>query len=99
MTTRTIGTTVGSGLMARSAAIVLSLLMAGCAMAPLDRAGSLQAYDDLQPSNGLVTRSLLKVDKDEVLAAKTVRILPAAFSESAGDTPFTPAQRKLVTNA
>ncbi|MCK9919461.1 DUF3313 domain-containing protein [Microbacteriaceae bacterium K1510] len=73
--------------------------MGGCASAPLDRAGSLQSYDDLAPSDGMLTRSLLKVSKDDVLAAKTVRIIPTAFSEPAGATPFTPQQRSLVTNA
>ena len=73
--------------------------MGGCASAPLDRAGSLQSYDDLAPSDGILTRSLLKVSKDDVLAAKTVRIIPTAFSDPAGATPFTPQQRSLVTNA
>jgi hypothetical protein len=77
--------------------ILLSAAAAGCATAPLDRAGSLESYDSLQPSNGLFTRSLLSVSKDDVLAAKTVKIIPTAFSESA-PAPFTPAQRNLVTN-
>lgn len=81
------------------AAIMLTALMAGCASAPLDRAGSLQSYEQLTPSDGMLTRSLLKVDKDEVLAAKTVKIIPTTFSEPAGATPFTPQQRSLVTNA
>lgn len=81
------------------AAILLTALMGGCASAPLDRAGSLQSYDDLKPSDGILTRSLLKVSKDDVLAAKTVRIVPTSFSEPAGATAFTPQQRSLVTNA
>src|SRR5579864_6499518 len=81
------------------AVFVASLLVAGCASAPLDRAGSLQAYDDLTPSDGLLTRSLQKVSKDDVLAAKTVRIIPTAFSEAAGNAAFTDDQRNLVTNA
>src|SRR4029077_3384242 len=78
---------------------LVALTAAGCAVAPLDRAGSLQAYDDLTPSDGLVTRTLQKVAKDDVLAAKTVKIVPTAFSDAAGDGPFTPAQRSLVANA
>jgi hypothetical protein len=78
---------------------LVALTAAGCANAPLDRAGSLQAYDDLTPSDGLVTRTLLKVAKDDVLAAKTVRIVPTTFSDAAGTVPFTPAQRSLVANA
>jgi hypothetical protein len=83
----------------RAAIILLALLTAGCATAPLDQAGSLRSYDSLKPSNGLLTRSLLNVSKDDVLAAKTVRIIPTEFSAPAARTPFTPAQRGLVTNA
>jgi len=78
---------------------LVALTAAGCANAPLDRAGSFQAYDDLTPSDGLVTRTLLKVARDDVLAAKTVKIVPTTFSDAAGPVPFTPAQRSLVTNA
>lgn len=70
--------------------ILLGLLVAGCATAPLDQAGSLRSYDSLKPSNGLLTRSLLNVSKDDVLAAKTVRIIPTEFSAPAARTPFTP---------
>jgi len=79
--------------------MLLALLMAGCASAPLDRAGSLQSYNNLTPSDGLLTRTLLHVDKGDVLAAKTVKIIPTAFSEPAQSTPFTSAQRHLVANA
>lgn len=78
---------------------LLGLLVAGCATAPLDQAGSLRSYDNLKQSDGLLTRSRLRVSKDDVLAAKTVRIIPTSFSEPAARTPFTPAQRNLVTNA
>lgn len=71
----------------------------GCATAPLDQAGSLQSYDNLKPSDGMLTRSLLRVDKDDVLAAKTVKIVPTTFSSPTGKGPFTAEQRRLVTNA
>src|SRR5919201_1799031 len=38
----------------------LSLVVAGCATVPLERAGSLRSDDDLIPSDGLLTRSLLR---------------------------------------
>lgn len=82
----------------RTAATMLGFLAGGCATAPLDRAGSLQSYDNLAVSDGLLTRSLLKVSKDDVLAAKTVRIIPTSFSGPAARVPFTPAQRSLVSN-
>jgi hypothetical protein len=80
-------------------AMVLSGLLSGCATAPLDGAGSLRAYADLKPSDGLVTRSLLKVSREDVLAAKTVRIVPTAFPDPERRAPLTATQRSLVTNA
>lgn len=81
------------------AGALLSLLAAGCATAPLDRAGSLRSYDNLAPSDGLITRSLLNVSEADVLAAKTVRIVPTRFSAPAERLAFTPEQRALVANA
>lgn len=74
-------------------------MAAGCASAPLDRAGSLGSYENLTPSDGLLTRSLLNINKEDVLAAKTVRIVPTTFSASAQGAPFTAEQRGLITNA
>jgi hypothetical protein len=77
----------------------LSLLGAGCATAPLDHAGTLQSYDNLTASDGLFTNSLIRVNTDNVLAAKTVRIVPTVFSVSAQRPALTPVQRALVSNA
>ncbi|WP_246684612.1 DUF3313 domain-containing protein [Mesorhizobium sp. B2-7-1] len=42
----------------------------------------------------------MRVSKDDVLAAKTVRIIPTGFSQSAGGrSTLSPAQRSLVANA
>lgn len=79
--------------------MALAFLLAGCATAPLDQAGSLRSYDRMEPANGLVTRSRLKVNKDAVLAARTVRIEPTVFSDTAARTSLTPEQRSLVANA
>lgn len=79
--------------------MLLGLPVAGCATAPLNQAGSLRSYADLTPSDGLLTRSLLRVNKQDVLAAKTVRIVPTEFPVPATDTPLTPEQRHLVANA
>lgn len=78
---------------------LLGLLIGGCATARLDQAGSLQSYADLKPSNGMLTRSLLRVSQDEVLAARTVRIVPTSFSEQSARAPFSAVQRSLITNA
>jgi hypothetical protein len=79
--------------------LATAALLAACATAPLERAGHLRSYDDLTPSDGVLTRSLLRLDKEAVLAAKTVRIVPTGFSWSAAQVPFTATQRKLVSNA
>ena len=52
----------------------LSLMAAGCATAPLERSGSLASYDNLTPSDGVLTKSQVRIDKADVLAAKTARI-------------------------
>lgn len=78
---------------------VLLLMVTGCASAPLDRAGSLASYDNLEPSNGLQTHSLLRVGKSEVLAAHTVRVIPTVFAENGGDKALSQKQRDLVANA
>ena len=81
------------------ALMLLGLPVAGCATAPLNQAGSLRSYADLKPSDGVLTRSLLRVSKNDVLAAKTVRIVPTEFPVPPAGTPLTPEQRSLVANA
>ncbi|WP_433995845.1 DUF3313 domain-containing protein [Bradyrhizobium genosp. L] len=60
--------------------------------------GSLASYDELTPSDGLLAKSLVHVNKDDVLAAKTVRIVATTFSHAASPT-LSPEQRHLVANA
>jgi hypothetical protein len=76
----------------------LALATAGCASAPLERAGSLKNYDRLADANGLVTRSQIKANKKELLEAKTIRIEPTAFA-ARSDVAFDDGERKLVANA
>jgi len=63
----------------------------------MERGQSLSSYDGMTASDGALTKSLLRVDKDNVLAAKTVRIIPARFEDDAGPT-LSPPQRALVSN-
>lgn len=79
-------------------ALVSGLVLTGCASATLDEAGHLRSYADLRQDNGLLTKSLVSVDKSRVLAARTISIVPTAFASSP-DAPFTPEQRGLVANA
>jgi hypothetical protein len=74
------------------------LVLTGCATAPMDRAGSLKSYDRLAESNGILAKSLLRIDKAEVLSAKTVRIVPTVFSKATEQVQLSEKQRKLVAN-
>lgn len=78
---------------------MLSFVLSGCAGSPLETAGSLKSYDALKQSDGLLTRSKVHIVKDDVLRAKTVRIIPTTFSEPASHISFTQTQRQLVANA
>ena len=82
----------------RTALMSVVLALGGCTAAPLERAGSLQSYDRMSDANGLVTRSQIRVNKKDVLAAKTVRIASTVFPARA-DVPFTDKERRLVANA
>lgn len=74
-------------------------LMAGCASVSLEQKGALSSYDHLAPSNGVLTQAKVSVSKDDVLAAKTIRIMPTTFALSAIDTKLSDTQRGLVANA
>ncbi|WP_426414118.1 DUF3313 domain-containing protein [Bradyrhizobium ganzhouense] len=76
----------------------VTLALGGCATAPLERAGSLRSYDRMSDANGLVTRSQIRVNKKDVLAAKTIRIASTVFPARA-DVPLTEKERRLVANA
>jgi hypothetical protein len=78
--------------------LVTMFLLSGCATAPMIRGESLSSYDNMEPSDGILTKSLVRVNKDDVLAAKTVRIVPTAFSATASPI-LDEKQRVLVANA
>lgn len=80
------------------AAIGLSVLLSSCAEAPLNRGGFLSSYDNMTSSDGVLTKSLIKVNRGDVLAAKTVRITPTIFSETAMRVSFSDEQRRLIEN-
>ena len=82
-----------------SVVATLGLMTSGCATAPLERSGSLVSYDNLTPSDGLLTKSQVRISKAEVLDAKTARIEPAAITVAAAREPFSDKQRSLIKNA
>lgn len=79
-------------------AFLLLPVISGCASVPLQPAGSLSSYDQLVPSDGVLTHARVAVSHDEVLAARTVRILPTSYAGDAG-SKLSDVQRKLLANA
>lgn len=73
-------------------------VIAACTTVPLTQAGSLSSYERLQPDDGLTTKARINVDKEAILAAKTIQIIPTAFS-SATASKLSDADRRLVANA
>ncbi|MCK1392709.1 DUF3313 domain-containing protein [Bradyrhizobium sp. 1] len=76
----------------------VTFALGGCATAPLERAGSLGSYDRMSDANGLVTKSQIRVNKKDLLAAKTVRIATTVFP-ARGDVALNEKERRLVANA
>lgn len=72
-------------------------ILAGCASAPLTTSGSLMSYDGLAPAEGIVTRSKLRIDKADILAAKRVAIVPTSFAAARAE--LTDQQRRVISNA
>lgn len=93
-----VGGMTSLSLLGWTAVVPLALGTAGCASAPLDRAGSLTNYERLADANGLVTRAQLRASKKELLEAKSIRIMPTAFPARA-DVALNDAERRLVANA
>src|SRR5271165_3283489 len=78
--------------------IISACLLIGCASVPLERANSLSSYSALASSDGFLTHASVRVEKEDLLAAKTVRIVSTVFSPNASRAPLSERQRKLVTN-
>ena len=65
----------------------------------MQQTGSLSSYERLQPADGMFTKSRVHVDKDAVLAARTVLIVPTSFSAAAASARLSATDRQLVANA
>lgn len=81
------------------ATALLPLAGAGCATAPLTESGQLSSYAGLVPSDGVMTRTKVLIDRKGVLAARTVRFVPTGIDARAGGSGLTPKQLQLVSNA
>jgi hypothetical protein len=75
--------------------------IAGCATVPLQQTGSLSSYERLQPADSKFSgrKSRVGVDKDAVLAARTVLIVPTSFAAAAASAKLSAGDRRLVANA
>lgn len=73
--------------------------LAACATAQLETAGSLASYDELGTADGLATKSKLRIDKAEVLAASTVAIRSTTYSSTATTPGLSDKQRRVIANA
>jgi hypothetical protein len=77
--------------------LAVLLTAGGCAAVPLEPSGSLSSYEGLSPSDGMLTR--IGVNREVVLAARTVRIAPTSFSAAALGAGLSETQRNMVGNA
>jgi hypothetical protein len=75
------------------------ILSGSCATVPLEQTGSLSSYDGLARNDGLLTKAHIRVNKSEILAAKTVRILPTSLSARASSAGLSQAQQSMLANA
>lgn len=62
----------------------LAMWLPACATAPITQSGSLTSYQNLVPSDGMQTKSLVHVNKQNVLSARTVRIIPTRYAPQTG---------------
>ena len=81
--------------------LTLLQLVSACATVPLQQTGSLSSYDRLKPADSKFNgrKSRVHVDKDAVLAARTVLIVPTSFAGAAASAKLSARDRRLVANA
>lgn len=79
--------------------ITTAALTTGCTSVDLTETGALSSYSNLGQKTGQLAKSRTFVDKPAVAAARTVHILPAAFSGAAAGKITKPQDRLLVRNA
>jgi hypothetical protein len=75
------------------------LLLAGCATVPLKETGAISSYESLVQSDGLLTRARIGVNKERVLATKSIEIVPTSFSPTAAAAGLSDLQQAMVSNA
>lgn len=81
------------------ALIASAAALTGCAPALPTDSGKLSSYANLKVSNGIVTKSKLRVEKTAVLAAKTLLLQPTIVDLADAGSGLSVTQRDLVSNA
>src|SRR5262245_64410859 len=80
--------------------LFLMPLIAACAASvPLEQAGLLSSYQHLAPSSGVLTQAQVSVDRDRILEANTVRVIPTSLSAAIAETKLSETQLRLIANA
>jgi hypothetical protein len=77
--------------------VALISSLSSCTNLQLQQAGTLESYDGMTKSGGMLTKAKLRVDSPPVLAAQTVRIVPTTVEISSAST-FDSKDLALVTN-
>lgn len=80
-------------------ALLVPCLLCACAGASLTESGRLSSYAGLTPSDGVMTKTKVRVEKPAVLAARTVRLEPTTVADGARASGLTNRQLDLVSNA
>lgn len=93
------GQATALGLFLRAGAASMGASLSACANAPLTQSGSLPSYENLRSSDGVLTRTRQAVDRQVLLAAKSVTIMPSTISDHARQSGLSEKQLRLVTNA
>src|SRR5262249_49520414 len=80
--------------------LFLMPLTAACAASvPLEQAGLLSSYQHLAPSSGVLAQAQVSVDRDRILEANTVRVIPTSLSAAIAETKLSETQLRLIANA
>jgi len=71
---------------------------AACTAVPLEEAHTLVSYDGLVSNNGKITKARLRVDPNDLAAAKTIYVESTTVSPIAGASIKKPSESALVAN-
>lgn len=82
-----------------SGLILMSVFLTSCASSKLTQSGNVQSYSQLKPSNGLLTKTRQRIDRQILLSARTVAIVPTQFSQGVFRSGLTREQLGRVANA